>query len=170
MPRARPYIDLPPPTPEETLLWMSRLALRAQSSLEIRELAASIVQEIWPKDYVSEYTAILNWVRRNIRYVRDPVTMEQVQSPSATLAMRSGDCDDMSVLIAALVGHVGGQSRFAAGGFNRGPDGRVVLSHVWTEALDPASGKWIVLDPVPGRNVHSMLGTTVGRITHPGVG
>jgi transglutaminase-like putative cysteine protease len=148
---------------------MQKLALDAQSDLAIRELAEKITNRILPRDYASEYAAVLNWVRRNIRYVRDPVTVEQVQTPRATLEVRSGDCDDASVLIAAMVGHLGGRTRFSAGAFKRAPSGRPVLAHVWVEALDPVSGAWVVLDPVPGRRVHQMLGNTIQRIFHPGV-
>lgn len=166
--QARPYVDLPAPSPQETLEWMRRLALQAQSSLKMRDLAAAIVRNVWPRDYASEYTALLNWVRRNIRYIRDPRTVEQVQTPDATLAILSGDCDDMATLLAALVGHLGGASQFCAGAFKE-HNGRPVLSHVWCEALEPVTRTWIVLDPVPGQRVHQMLGGTIQRLTAPGV-
>lgn len=166
---SRKFVDLPPPTPQETLYWMQRLALEAQSDLRLRELAEKIIEGVYPRDYPSEYAAILNWVRKNIRYVRDPVTIEQVKSPRATVETITGDCDDMAVLIAALVGHIGGRTRFSAGAFKRGPSGKPILAHVWVEAFDPMSGAWMALDPVPGRRVHQMLGTTIQRIFHPGV-
>lgn len=165
----RPYIDLPAPTPESTLVEMRRLAQEAQWDPALRELANEITRGVWPNDYISEYAALLNWVRRNIRYTRDPATMEQVQSPRATLELRSGDCDDYAVLLAALVGVIGGQSRFVAGAFRRGSSGAPVLSHVWCSALDPTSGAWVALDPVPGRRVNQMLGSTLERLTARGV-
>lgn len=169
LPKARPFVDLPPPTPQETLVWMRRMAIDAQSEIKLRELAEEIIKGVHARDYVSEYAAILNWVRKNIRYVRDPVTIEQVQTPRATLESGTGDCDDMATLISAMVGHIGGRTRFSAGAFNRSPSGQPMLAHVWAEAFDPASGAWIALDPVPGRRVHQMLGTTIQRIFHPGV-
>lgn len=169
LPKARPYIDLPPPTPQETLRVMRKLALDAQGDVALRELAEKITSGLIDKDYVSEYAAVLNWVRKNVRYVRDPVTIEQVKTPRAVLETRSGDCDDKAVLISALIGHLGGRSRFSAGAFKRAPSGRPILAHVWCEAHDPASNAWIVLDPVPGRRVHQMLGNTIERIFHPGV-
>jgi len=147
---------------------MHRLALEAQSDPRLREVAESIVAGLLPHDYVSEYAALLNWVRRHIRYSRDPVTVEQVKTPQATLETGTGDCDDLAVLLAALVGQIGGQSRFVAGAFKR-HRGHAVLSHVWCEAFEPTCGAWIALDPVPGRMVHQMLGTTIERISHPGV-
>jgi transglutaminase-like putative cysteine protease len=120
----------------------------------IRAFAEEIVRNIWRHDYLSEYAAVLNWCRRNIRYVRDPVTIEQVKTPRAVIETEAGDCDDQSVLIATLCGALGARVRFVAGGFK----GDGALAHVWCEAFDPASGAWVVLDPVPGRNVTKMLG------------
>jgi transglutaminase-like putative cysteine protease len=165
LPNARPYVDLPPPTPESTLQAMHYLAVQAQHDLQMRELAERIVGGLWPNDYVSEYAALLNWVRRHIRYVRDPAIVEQVKTPRATLETRCGDCDDMAVLLSALVGHLGGQSRYVAGAF-KAYQGRPILSHVWCEAKDPTSGAWVALDPVPGRRVGQMLGRTIKRIKH----
>lgn len=168
LPIVRPSINLPPPTPEETLQAMRHLAVEAQNDLQMRELAERLTAGLWPNDYVSEYAAALNWVRRHIRYLRDPVSIEQVATPRATLERRCGDCDDMAVLLAALVGHLGGQSRFVAGAF-KAHQGRPILSHVWCEAKDPTSGAWVTLDPVPGRRVQQMLGKTIKRIQHPAV-
>lgn len=168
LPSARPFIDLPDPTPERTLQAMHQLAREAQADQSMRELTEQIVAGLWPNDYLSEYVAVLNWVRRHIRYSRDPITIEQVKAPRATIETRTGDCDDMAVLLAAMVGHLGGESRFVAGAF-RSHRGRPVLSHVWCEAKDPSSGAWVALDPVPGRRVDQMLGNTIHRVSHPGV-
>lgn len=146
---------------------MRSLAVEAQRDESIRQLAEQIVKGVWPQDYLSEYAAILNWVRRNIRYTRDPRTIEQVQTPRATWQAHAGDCDDMAVLISTLVGVLGGQTRFVAGAFKQG--GMEALSHVWCEAYDPATGKWVVLDPVPGRAVGRMLSRTVSRLAAPAV-
>lgn len=160
---ARPVQHLPPPSPRQTLAWMSRFIRDGQQDYRIRELVeAQIIDKVFPHDYLSEYAAILNWVRTHIRYVRDPRTIEQVRTPDVTLETKTGDCDDQSVLIGTMVGLVGGPVRLVAGGFG---GGRPVLSHVWTEAYDPVSKSWVVLDPVPGRRVHKMLGNVSRRMT-----
>jgi len=165
---ARPNRHYPAPTPEQTLHWMAKFIRQAQYDHRLREFVErEIAGDLFPHDYLSEYAAILNWVRSNVRYMRDPRTVEQVKTAAAALETRTGDCDDMSVLIGALVGLVGGQVRLVAGGLSdagRTPSGRPVLSHVWLEAYDPTSKSWVVLDPVPGRKVHQMLGRMTNRL------
>ena len=162
----RPHvIDLPPPSPEETLVHMGRLANEAQADPQLRLLVEDIVREVYPHDYLSEYMAIYHWVQMNVRYTRDPVTVEQLKTPAAVLRTRAADCDCIATLLAAMVGVVGGKSRFVAGAFRAG-----VLEHVWCEVYEPRSKAWVVLDPVPGRRVQQMLGRVVDSIVAPGVG
>jgi transglutaminase-like putative cysteine protease len=125
--------------------------------VQIRMFAEGLVQNLWPHDYLSEYAAILNWVRSHVRYVRDPAIIEQVKTPQVVLETKTGDCDDQCVLLGTLVGTLGGRVRYVAGAFKKNPDGSPNFAHVWCEVYDPASKAWVVLDPVPGRNVASML-------------
>ncbi|MBW2674549.1 MAG: transglutaminase domain-containing protein [Deltaproteobacteria bacterium] len=147
---------------------MSRLAQDGSKDPRVRQMAESITRQVFDHDFMSEYSAIYYWVKANVRYVRDPVLVEQVQTPWATIQVRQGDCDDMATLIAGLIGAIGGRSRFVAGAFKY-RRGRPVLEHVWVEAHDPRSNNWIVLDPVPGRKVGQMLGNLQHTITHPAV-
>jgi len=144
---------------------MAKLIRKGQFDYRIRGLAEEIVGDLWPHDYLSEYAAVLNWVRKNVRYVRDPRTIEQIQTPEVTVETKQGDCDDASVLVGSLVGSVGAQVRLVAGSFASSPkhpgSGLPLLSHVWLEAYEPSSGAWVVLDPVPGRKVGQMLGRLV---------
>lgn len=149
---------------------MRRLSNDAQHDLQLRSLVEDLCRRVWPHDYVSEYAAMLNWVRKNIRYMRDPITIEQVKSPRAVLAERAADCDDVATLLAAMVGAAGGRSRFVAAAFKTGPDGQPVMAHVWCEAFDPVSNAWVALDPVPGKRVPTMLGKVVHRIVADAVG
>lgn len=148
------------PTALDTMRYMKRFALQGEEAPEVRVVAEGIVAELMGRDYVSEYVAVLNWVRQHIRYTRDPRTIEQVRSPQVTLARRQGDCDDMATLIAALVAQLGGSTRFVAAAFGPGR----ALAHVWAEAFDPASKQWVVLDPVPGKRVNNMLGAVHTRV------
>jgi transglutaminase-like putative cysteine protease len=136
---------------------MARETRLGLEDVEVRLFAEQLVRELWPHDYLSEYAALLNWVRTHIRYVRDPIIIEQVKTPRAVLETGTGDCDDLCVVLGTLVGTLGGRARYVAGAFKRDPDGGPNYSHVWCEAFDPASKAWVVLDPVPGRNVASML-------------
>jgi transglutaminase-like putative cysteine protease len=147
---------------------MRRLAREGSMDPAVRQATERIVRQVFDHDFLSEYLAIFNWVRRHVRYVRDPILIEQVASPRATLQMRAGDCDDMAVLIAAMIGSVGGRTRFVAGAYKY-RNGRPVLEHVWVEAHEPRGNNWVVLDPVPGRQVPQMLGKLVSTIKSPAV-
>lgn len=153
---ARPVRHLPAPSPQDTMAWMARFVRQGQYDYRLRALAEKLVADLWPHDYLSEYAAVLNWTRANIRYSRDPRTIEQVKTPAVIVETKTGDCDDLSVLVGTLVGLIGGKVRLVAGGFAAGQ--RAPLSHVWLEAWDPGAGAWVVLDPVPGRKVNQMLG------------
>lgn len=148
---------------------MRQLAGSGARDPRVREVAIRITQQLLDHDFMSEYAALFNWVRRNIRYIRDPIEIEQVQTPHATLQLRTGDCDDLAVLLAALTGAIGGRSRFVAGAFRHGPNGKPSLSHVWCEAHEPQTNTWVVLDPVPGRRVPQMLGALVHTLHSPAV-
>lgn len=149
----RPSKHLPAPDPETTMRVMAKLIVDGQYDGALRNLAEQIVRGLTPHDYLSEYAAVLNWVRQNIRYVRDPRTIEQVKTPRVIVETGSADCDDMAILIGTLVGALGGQVRLVAAAFA----GKEHLTHVWCEAFDPLSKAWVVLDPVPGRRVDEML-------------
>lgn len=153
----KPTFHLPAPTPQETLTWMVQYTRLGLEDVQIRLFAEQLVKNLWPHDYLSEYAAILNWIRTHIRYSRDPVIIEQVKTPQVVLETKNGDCDDQCTLIGTLVGTLGGKVRYVAGAFKRNPDGFPNFAHVWCEAFEPASKAWVVLDPVPGRNVASML-------------
>ena len=78
--------------------------------LKAREISAPYLQ----KDYFREARACSNWVRDEIRYIRDPVGIELVQTPIKTLEIGCGDCDDKSTLLAALLMSIGHPCRFIA--------------------------------------------------------
>lgn len=162
----RPNQMLPPPSPYETMRKMAQAVVKSQFDTELRLSTERLVQNIFPHDYLSEYAAVLNWIRMNIRYLRDPRAIEQIKSPRAVVETGNGDCDDMTVLAAAMTAAIGAQVRFVAGAFQR-KDGRPVLAHVWAEVYDPASRAWVILDPVPGRNVGAMVKRLIHAVAMP---
>jgi transglutaminase-like putative cysteine protease len=146
---------LPAPSPLETMQWMGKFIRDGQLDSRLRALAEKIVQGLLAHDYLSEYAAILNWIRTNIRYTRDPRTVEQIKRPGRIVETGNADCDDMSILSGTLAGILGGKVRLVAASFQG--KGAKSLTHVWAEAFEPARGCWVVLDPVPGRKVGQML-------------
>lgn len=94
----------------------------------VRNQALAIVKGVKQKDFRGEVEAVYEWVRDNIRFVRDIRGIETVAHPARTLELGQGDCDDISVLISALLESLSFQTRFLAVGFRPGE-----LSHVLTE-------------------------------------
>ena len=113
-------------------------------SPRIRDLAMRIVQAagIDAKDYRGEVDAIHAWIQSAIRYTRDPVGQERVQTPEHTaFVARSGDCDDFAVLETALLGALGHRTRFVTIGFTPAR-----FSHVYAEV--ELRGAWLPLDAI----------------------
>jgi transglutaminase-like putative cysteine protease len=120
-----------------TLQMMS--ALVVQFSGRVRQLAQSITSHLESKDYAGEIQALFEFVRDNIRYVRDAYGTETVQTPEATLSLESGDCDDKSTLLAALLNSLGFATRFKAIGMTPGE-----YQHVYVQAQ--LGSQWVSLD------------------------
>ncbi len=66
------------------------------------DLAATICAECPPRDGQARWAKLLAWVQQKIRYENEPG--ERIQSPQYTLSREYGDCDDLSIVLAAL-GH-----------------------------------------------------------------
>ncbi len=114
----------------ETLRIMRQLvrdAIRAPHQT-IRTAAMKLLAGLPPRQWSAEVERLHEFVRDNIRYVRDPVGVETVATPEKTLELRSGDCDDKAVLLAALLEATGHPARFLAVGLHGGP-----FSHVLTQ-------------------------------------
>lgn len=110
-------------------------------SQKIRETALSIVRGLAPRRSFAEVAALQHYVRDNIRYVHDPVPFELLQTPQKTLEYRAGDCDDKSMLLAALLMATGHPARFVSLGFKGGP-----LSHVLVDTR--IRDKWVPLETI----------------------
>lgn len=119
---------------------MRELTIAGRKDPSIKTLADSIVRSAPSGDFSAQNAAVFNWVKRNIKYVRDIRDVETVSTPQRTLKARTGDCDDMAVLIASLLEAIGNKTRFVALGFNGGD-----YEHVVAQArMGP---HWITLDP-----------------------
>jgi len=92
----------------------------------VRNLAISILRQAGtkPRDYKGQAAALLRWVQdpANVFYVNEP--NEQLQSPLATVEMKSGDCDDLAILLASMLGAIRLSNRLVLSG--RGPGGKMV--------------------------------------------
>ena len=72
----------------------------------IRHRAVSLAREYPGIANWEQAKAICEWVRDSIGYVSDPLGSEYIQTPEETLNNGGGDCDDMAVLLSALLMNV----------------------------------------------------------------
>lgn len=129
------------PHTRATIAKMAKLARDGSSTYEIRHLATEITRDVPSKAPTLELAAIYRWVRDHIRYRYDPLECEWLQAPARTVAEGAGDCDDMTILIAALAGALGHPWRFRTVGAT--PSAQ---AHVAAQCHDRKV--WIDLDPV----------------------
>lgn len=114
------------------------------SLLLVRIAAQRCVQHCNEKDYIGEVSALHKFCRDQIRYVRDHLTCETLQYPDKTLLIGSGDCDDKSMLLAAMAHCIGYPSRFCAIAVNDEPE----FSHVSAQILVDGCG-WLNAETIP---------------------
>lgn len=91
-------------------------------------------------------------MQTQIRYVMDPDGMEFLHPADWVLMIGAGDCDDKSILLAALLLSIGHTPRFKAIAEGYADDGSgPAFSHVWVQDSWPGSA-WVDLEttePLP---------------------
>lgn len=97
------------PGTDETVRIIRQLIESGKRSQKIRRLAEWILAryDVPARDRLREIAAIHEWAKKNIRYVQDPYQIEHVQTPQRMLVTRTGDCDDFTALVGALVESIG---------------------------------------------------------------
>jgi transglutaminase-like putative cysteine protease len=130
---------------KQTLGIMRQLALEGSRMLDVRETAIRILKaaHVAPRDYLGEIRALFQFVRDQVRYTRDVAGVETLQSPRYTLKALVGDCDDKSVLLAALLRSVGHPAELGFRAIAVAPGGP--YQHVYVVA--GLGGRRIPLDP-----------------------
>lgn len=131
---------------DQTVALMGRMAMGryGAASPKIRALALNILESrrVPEKDYDAEARAIGEWVRDSITYRRDVHGQETLSHPEETaFNTRAGDCDDKSILLAALLGAAGVPTRFKVIGVTPHQ-----YSHVYLQAKP--RNAWITMDPI----------------------
>ena len=128
----------------ETLEQIQEIIYEGIKDFYVRQKAIDILIErgIRPKDYLGEIKALFEWVQQNIRYTKDPYRVEVLHTPRTILELRAGDCDDMTILLGAMLESIGHPIRFVI----VGPDisRPKVFSHIYLEVK--YKNKWIPLD------------------------
>jgi transglutaminase-like putative cysteine protease len=147
-----------------TLEIMARLAREASLEPAIQGLAIELTQGVRNEDFYGEIAALHAFVRDEIRYVQDVNGVETLRPPLDTLALGAGDCDDKSVLLAALLESIGHPARYTAVAFE--PD---LFEHVYVESrFDWRGRKWLPLETTkevpPGWEPEGIVGRMCRRV------
>jgi transglutaminase-like putative cysteine protease len=95
-----------------------------------------------PKNRMGEACALFDFVKRNVRYTRDIFRVELLHSARRMLELRAGDCDDMTILLGAMLLSTGHPVRLVLAGFRKNRPH--VYSHIYPEVN--VSGRWIAID------------------------
>jgi hypothetical protein len=111
----------------------------------VRQKAIDILlaKGVRPKNYLGEIQALFQWVQRNVRYTKDPFRLEVLHAARRMLELRAGDCDDMTVLLGALLESIGHPVRLVLAGPD--PLRPRLFTHIYLEVFH--RGRWIPSDP-----------------------
>ncbi|HSL03217.1 MAG TPA: transglutaminase-like domain-containing protein [Nitrospiraceae bacterium] len=152
------YTSAVPTPPRISLRHIPRGALGTQQTVEhvqaliragakdfyVRQKSIDILLEkhITPKDYLAEIKALFEWVQQHIRYTKDTFQVEMLHSARRMLELRAGDCDDMAILLGAMLEAIGHPVRLVI----IGPDPlrQDLFTHIYLEVFH--KGRWIPLD------------------------
>ncbi len=128
----------------KTLVHIQELIRQGAKDFYVRQKAIDILLErkIPQKDYLGEINALFKWVQGNLRYTRDPFRLEVLHTASRLLELRAGDCDDMTILLSAMLESIGHPTRLVIVGPD--PSKPRLFSHIYLEAH--YKGNWIPLD------------------------
>lgn len=127
----------------------------------IRDIVFRIVSHCPSHDISCMIKNIFLFVRNGIRYIGDNLDQEYIVLPSEMLRrilydkrLSQGDCDDHAMLLATLLVTAGIGARFKVIAENKNDS----YHHIYVEAYNRDSGKWIPLDAIhknfrPGQEV-----------------
>lgn len=139
----------------DTVRWVAEYSLRGQSRRPVQDAAIEAIKEagvepvpVTQQDLAwkeSAARAVYRWMGSRIRYAHDPEGIEQVQEPTATLALGQGDCDDMVSLAVAMLTGLGVPARIKV----IRQEGSDVFNHIYAQYKGLQSGRaaWKDFDP-----------------------
>lgn len=132
----------------DTLTKLSSLRQQYSRDVRLRVLAEKIIRGVTGDNATEKQTdRVLQWVKDNVQYVRDPNAWEYVKTPDLMVneieahGRTFGDCDDHVLLLNTLLDTLGIRTKFVATVINGGTTFNHVVSGVYL------SGKWVDLDP-----------------------
>lgn len=145
---------------EDTLKKLIGLVREQRLEPLVRRTAENIIGNVPEKNWPAEIEALVNFVKKSVRYTRDIQDVEYVKTPLRhltdlqTYGISYGDCDDMSTLLAALLNSVGYKVRFVIIRTKTNPNPN--YNHIFVEVFVPATagspGRWAALDATMKNN------------------
>jgi hypothetical protein len=136
---------------DQRVKYIRQMIQKGRNDPRIRALSVKIVSKkcgkkhcIDEKDYVSEVKAIFDWVRKNVRYVRDSYDRDTFQHPVRTIQFGGGDCDDYSIVLASMLQAIGYPVRLRVIKTHAAQDWNHIYIQVGIPPGDPQ--KWMDLD------------------------
>jgi transglutaminase-like putative cysteine protease len=146
------YIPKGYPGTKKTVKYIKGLIRQGAKDFYVRQKAIDILlnQEVRPKNYLEEIRALFTWMQKNIRYTKDTFRVEVLHSARRMLELQAGDCDDMAILLGAMLEAIGHPVRLVLTGPNPLKPG--LFTHIYLEVY--CQGRWIALDPT----MHHPLG------------
>ena len=123
---------------------IGRLIREGARDFLVRQHAIGVFRcaRIAGKDRIGEVLALFDWVRRNVRYTRDIFRTELLHTARRMLELRAGDCDDMTILLGAMLMATGHPVRLVLVGFHPGRPHR--YSHIYLQVQ--IGSRWIPAD------------------------
>jgi transglutaminase superfamily protein len=128
----------------KTLEHIVELIKQGAKDFHVRQNAIDILLQrgVRAKDYLGEIKALFEWVQQHVRYTKDTFRVEVLHSARRMLELRAGDCDDMSILLGAMLESIGHPVRLALSGPD--PLKQDLFTHIYLEVFH--KGRWIPLD------------------------
>lgn len=130
-----------PAAPYHTLRMMRAAIERARVDPAIIQAAHEIVFLTPERDDAAEARAIFEYVRDHVRYVRDVYGLETLTTPGKVLQRKTGDCDDQTALLCAMLESIGYCTRLVMGAFDSHD-----FDHVYAQVL--IGNEWVNVDPI----------------------
>lgn len=151
----------------QTVALMGKLAQGREGALHpaLRQMAIEVVRGTPARDDYAQACAVFHYVKKHIEFRGE--YDEWLQTPLVTAQLGAGDCDDQSMLVAALLMSLGIRSTFIT--VATGPDRQ--FSHVYAAAFIRDKNNWLPLDTTVDRSFPGWQPERVTRIkTYAGMG
>ncbi len=136
----------------QILQFLERVNERYLRSPFIREFTVSLMGGMDNNDVMGQAQRVIDFVRSNLTYIRDPVDSEYVISPVKllqdwqTTGKMFGDCEDHVLLLNSMLGSIGIPTKFVGVKFGNTD----VFNHVVSGV--EVSGQLHVVDPCAKNN------------------